>query len=266
MQLDAKKIILTGAASGIGRALLTQLAQYECQIMAVDRQLDPLQAAIQAIALPKAQIVPYVCDLSQVAQVDQLFEAAIAQMGQIDLFIANAGFAYYEVLDQPDWERMERLFQVNVYSPIYSAVKMRQLYGNQPYKVVITASTMGHLAIAGYALYAATKAALHRFAEGYRQELDDPRKLMLVYPIATRTGFFEQASQAKRPYTPIPSQTPDYVAGHILQGILKDRQAVYTSHAFRLLSLLERPFPPLRRLPQWAEQINLWRWRRRSQA
>lgn len=260
MQLDKATIILTGAASGIGRALLTQLAAHPCRLLAVDIHPEGLQAAIEGIPNPIAQIIPYIADLSQQTAIDDLFTHAIDQLGNIDLFIANAGFAYYELLEQPDWDRLDLLYRLNVYSPIYSAVKMRQLYGSKPYKVVMVASTMGHLAIPGYALYGATKAALHRFADGYRLELDDPRKLMLVYPIATRTAFFRHASDATLPHTPFPSQTPDYVAGKIIQGIKRDQKSVYPSYAFAMLSLMERFIPPLRRIPQLIEGYHLRQW------
>lgn len=67
---------------------------------------------------------------------------------------------------------------------------MQACYGRAPY-----ASGMAFLGIPGYALYAATKAALHRFADSYRWQMDGHRKLTLVYPIATRTAFFRAAGK-----------------------------------------------------------------------
>lgn len=256
MQIESQRIILTGAASGIGRALLEQLAAYPAQILAVDRQqIGPENLPHQA----KAQITPYVCDLGQPQAVDALFQAAIETLGGIDLFIANAGFAYYERLGDPDWEHIERIYRVNVFSPLYAAQKMRQLNAGRPYKVVITASAMGRLALPGYALYSSTKAALHRFAEAYAYELDDPHSLVLVYPIATRTGFFGAAAAETAPQ-PWPAQTSQQVAAAILRGIQREAPAIYPSRLFQVFIALCGPLPFLRRLEQAIEARRFRRW------
>ncbi len=87
MQIAHKNIILTGAASGIGKALLNQLLDFEgVKIITVD--FDKIENVSD-------KIIPFVCDLSQQSEIDRLFEFAIAQFQAIDIFIANAGFAYY---------------------------------------------------------------------------------------------------------------------------------------------------------------------------
>ncbi len=258
MQIEGSRVVLTGAAWGIGRALLAELAAYPARIVAVDVDDAGLERAIAALPAPRAEILPLVLDLTRPQAVDTLFERACAWMGGVDLFIANAGFAYYGLLGAPDWERIERLYALNVLTPIYTVQKMAALNRGRPYKVVITASTMGLLALPGYALYSGSKAALHRFAEAYRFELDDPRRLMLVYPIATRTRFFEAAAERSAP-VPWPAQSPDRVARAVLRGIRRDRQAVHPSLLARLVLLLDR-FLPVRRLEQHIEARRLARW------
>ena len=90
MQIAHKNIILTGAASGIGKALLNQLVDFEgIKVIAVD--LNNIENASD-------KIIPFICDLSQQSEVDRLFTFAIAHLQTIDIFIANAGFAYYEIV------------------------------------------------------------------------------------------------------------------------------------------------------------------------
>ncbi len=263
MDLADKHIILTGAASGIGRALLELLVEYPAHILAVDVNAEGLQATCNEILLTShpATITPYVCDLSTAENVDRLFEHAIQALGRIDLFIANAGFAYYEQIEVPDWEHLERIFRVNVFNTLYTIEKMQSLYGDEPYKVVVTASAMAHLAVPGYAIYSATKAALHRFADGYRWQMKNPRKLMLVYPIATRTGFFEAAGEGVP--SAWPSQEPETVARAILRGIRRDRKSVSPSFLFSLVLFLDR-FLPVHWLEQWIEQRRFDQWRSRN--
>lgn len=258
MKIDNSRIVLTGAASGIGRALLEQLARYPVRIVAVDINQNALHGTIDAVSSMQAHTTPYLCDLSQQANVDTLFDDALNLMGGIDIFFANAGYAYYEKIETPDWQHIARIFELNVFSAVYSAEKMRMLNANRPFKVVITASAIGHLALPGYAIYAATKAALHRFAEAYRFELEDRSALTLVYPIGTRTNFFNTAG-ADVPL-PWPTQTPEMVARAVVRGIERDRSSIYPSRRFQILMFLERFLPFSRRILQNWEDRRFRQW------
>ncbi|NPV68569.1 MAG: SDR family NAD(P)-dependent oxidoreductase [Anaerolineae bacterium] len=259
MQIDQSQIILTGAASGIGRALLGLLVDHPCRVIAVDIQPDRLEDAIRA-AGGQAEVIPYVGDMGNAQDIDALFDLALSALGGIDLLIACAGFAYYEKLEQAEWDRLARIFEVNTLGPIYAAVRMREINRDRPYKVVMVASAMARLAIPGYAIYSATKAALDRFAEGYRLELDDPARLLLVYPIGTRTGFFHRSARGKDAPYPWPTQNAEHVARCILRGIERDQQAVHPSRLFMALLLADRLFPLTRRLEQAIELRRFRRW------
>ena len=265
MDLKNKKIVLTGAASGIGLALLTRLADQPVQILAVDINADGLKTVCHDLlqinnrpgSFPDAKIIPYVCDLSTQENVDKLFDKALAVLGGVDLFIANAGFAYYERIEKPNWEHIEKIYQVNVFSSLYIIEKMQALNGDNPYKVVVTASAMAHIAVPGYAIYSSTKAALDRFTDGYRWQMRDKRQLMLVYPITTRTNFFQVSGTAVP--IPWPSQTPQVVAKTILYGIRHDRLRVYPSLIFQSIMFLKR-FLPTHWLVQSIEQQRMNKW------
>ena len=259
MEIKNKRIVVTGAASGIGKELVTNLSHYDCHILAVDRNSDGLSLSLEKIQKSRATISSYTCDIGYQHQIDDLFEHAIQALGEIDIFIANAGFAYYEQLSNEDWERIDQIFKVNVHSPIYTAIKMNLLHPDSAYKVVVTASAIGKLGLPGSALYGATKSAIDRFAEAYRFELSDPSSLALVYPIATRTQFFQEASQHEAP-TPWPSQTPRQVAKAIIRGIEKDRKSIYPSLVYQIFFALGRIIPPLYRLEQWIEMQRFKKW------
>jgi uncharacterized protein len=258
MKIHHSRIVLTGAASGIGSALLKALAAYPAQLVAADLNPEPLETAINAVSAAQASITACPGDLSQPANIDALFNAALQQMGGIDIFVANAGFAYYEKIEEPDWEHIARIFQVNVFSAIYIAEKMRALNLNRPFKVVITASAMSHLSLPGYAIYAATKAALHRFAEGYRFELPHPSALTLVYPIGTRTRFFDTAG-VNVPL-PWPTQSAETVAQAVVKGIERDQATIYPSRLFGAFMVLQSVLPFSRRLLQSREKHRFEQW------
>lgn len=259
MEIKGKRIVVTGAASGIGRSLVEMLSGTACQVVAADINQDRLTALHAQLSDKAASVLPFVGDLADPVQVEALFAQALELMGGIDIFIANAGFPYYEVVGEPDWGHIERIFRANVYSPIYAAVKMKDLYPSGGYKFVMTASGMAKIGIPGYALYSASKAAIDRFADAYRFELSDAASLMLVYPIATRTRFFEAASEKTAPL-PWPSQPPEVVAKAILNGILRDRKVVIPSKLFWWILKLGRVFPGLYRLEQRIELRRLHAW------
>ena len=135
---------------------------------------------------------------------------------------------------------------------------MRALNANRPFKVVVTASAIGHLALPGYAMYAATKAALHRFAEAYRFELEDRSALTLVYPIGTRTNFFNTAGLD----VPLswPTQTPEVVARAVVKGVERDHASIFPSRLFRVFLFLERFLPFSRKILQNWEDRRFKQW------
>ncbi len=259
MRIENTRIVLTGAASGIGAATLALLGQRPCAVLAVDCNEAALVQTVKRLHSPAASITPYVADLGQHEAVEAMFEHALAHLGCIDLFIANAGFAYYERLSHADWRRMAALLHVNVLSPLFAAVKMGEINAGRPHRTVVVASAMGRLGIPGYAVYSGSKAALHRFAEAYRFELADPTSLTLVYPIGTRTRFFHRDKERPAPH-PWPTQSAEQVARAIVRGIERDQKDIYPSALFRLVLVADRFLPFVRRVEQTIEGRRFRRW------
>jgi uncharacterized protein len=265
MHIDGARIVLTGAASGIGRALLAQLADYHAHILAADRDATRLEETVQSLAGKAAQISMLATDLGEREGVDVLFDAAHEALGGIDLFIANAGFAYYETFGGKDdvWAQLDAIYRVNVFSPLYALAKLRALNTNRPYTVVITASAQSKVPVPGYAVYASTKAALDAFANAYRYEQPPNEHLMLVYPVSTMTRFFETASRDHLPPVTPPAQTPEQVAAAVMRGLARDATHVYPSRLFSAAWMLNRLLPV-----KWLTQQNAARqyraWRKKG--
>jgi uncharacterized protein len=253
MKLEGTRVVITGANSGIGRAILSELAKLEgTRILAVDLRVDNIPA------LPT--IKTWVADLSSAEGTDSTVQVAVAWMGGIDLYFANAGYAHYEELGAPDWDKLRTIFQTNVLTAMYTFQKVREAAAGRTFRVVLTASAMAYLPIPGYAVYGATKASLVSFAEAVRFGLADPCSLTLLNPIATRTAFFQQATSTAP--TPFPSQRPEQVARRVVRALRRDTPDIFPSHLFRLM-LAVRPFLPwsLHLYQKWQQQI-LTRWLR----
>ncbi len=100
---------------------------------------------------------------------------------------------------------------------------------------------MGIVPVPGYAVYAATKAALRSFDEGIRYELPEHIHLCVVYPVSTRTSFFKYGD--KQAPVPWPSQTALQVAKSVVNGVNKKR--IYPSIVFQSMHLVYSLFHPL---------------------
>lgn len=236
MQFENKRIVITGASSGIGWALLNKLHKIEgTQLVAVD--IQPLPQKMEDITFINA-------DMSKLEHIENVFAQACFKFKEVDIFFANAGFAYYETVGKPNYERIDKIFKVNTVAPLFILQKMMEMKNDN--LTVVTASAMAKLGIPGYALYGATKAAIDRFADAFWHENHERNNLSIVYPVATRTNFFKQANAANTPVTPWPSQTPEQVADAIIAGIKDDKKQIFPSALFRGI-----------RFPQWLyEAIN----------
>jgi short-subunit dehydrogenase len=257
MKIDGKNIILTGASSGIGLSLLHKLARFDCRIVAAARTIDRIDLACD-------NVTKYPCDVSVAANLDSLFEFSLRQLEAVDIFISNAGFAYYEEIEKPSWEHIEKIYETNVFASCYAAQKMKELNRDRPYRVVVTASAMSFLSVPGYSLYASTKAALHGFATGYRFELGRDQKLQVVYPIATETNFFHEAGLGTP--VPWPSQSAERVADAIVKGITRDKNSIFPSKLFLTLKILNGYLPFIYPFIAWVDARRLHKWLREERA
>jgi NAD(P)-dependent dehydrogenase (short-subunit alcohol dehydrogenase family) len=238
MEIAGKRCVVTGASSGIGLAAARAFAAKGARVLAAARRTEPIERE------DLAGVSAFSCDLSSRAGVDSLFERARELLGGIDIFFANAGFAYCERTDEPDWERLERIFDLNVLSPIYSFEKLRSEKGDEGFFFLTTASAMSHMALPGYAVYGATKAAAHMFGRTAAYELAKGQRIATVYPVATKTAFFDRASTG---YVPWPAQEPERVAAAVVRAVERDRASVYPFGAFRLANAVFAALPHARR-------------------
>ncbi len=224
MDLKDKRIVLTGGSSGIGLALLKRLLDEGAHVFAVSRTIETLD-------YKHPNLIVKNISLSNYEAIDTLFDEAHRVFEQIDIFIANAGFAYYERLKVPDIKHIESLLFLNTHAVIYSAIKMKSHYQERPFRFVATLSAMSYVSMPGYALYGASKAALRGFFDAYQLELSANQMIHTVYPVATKTEFFDRASSEHMPW---PVQSSDHVAKTIVSGIKRHKAKIYPSKLFMI--------------------------------
>ncbi len=238
--ITGKNIVITGCNNGIGLEIL-KLLKNSNSILCVDTGTENLKS------LSSGNITVFQKDVSSKEAVDEIFSKAEELFGTIDIFFANAGFGYYEEIDYVSWDRVERIFQTNVFSPIYSYQKYLKHIGDKEGIFVLTGSVIGLIAIPGFAMYSSTKFALDGFSRAIRFEKPDNLQFTCIYPVATDTEFFKRANKIdyKKPF---PVQSPETVAKKAVKGVEKGKKNINTSIMFNLMKPAMRTIPPLKTL------------------
>ena len=204
--VSQKNIVVTGASSGIGKSIMEELLQQEGnRIIAAARHADALTGYGD-------NVIPFSCDLSTQEGVDALFARAEELFDKVDIFFCNAGAPYYERFDYEDWDRIQKIFDLNTVGHIYVYSKYLHHLNGRDGRLVYTISAMGEMALPGYALYASTKFAMKGFQQAIRVETPKNLKITCVYPVSTKTNFFEVGGAGHKVEQPFPVQSADAVA------------------------------------------------------
>ncbi len=245
-------IVITGASSGIGKTILEMLAAGENnnRIIAASRSIAKLKGFNENVTL-------FPCDLSHKEGVDALFEKAEEEFGKIDYFFCNAGAPYYERFDYEDWDRIESIFSLNTFAHMYSYSKYLHHLNGREGRLVYTISAMGDMALPGYALYAGTKFAMKGFQQAIRIESPKSLKITCVYPVATKTNFFEVGGAGHKVDKPFPVQTAEAVAKAAIRGAERGRKQVYPCPIYLPSRFLMSVLPPVRDLYLKAQNRKL---------
>ena len=255
-----QNIVITGASSGIGKAILDMLTAKENnnRIVAASRSIGKLTGFSDNVTL-------FPCDLSTQEGVDALFDKAEETLGKIDILICNAGAPYYERYDYEDWGRIERIFSLNTFSCMYSYSKYLNHLNGRDGKLVFTISAMGEMALPGYALYASTKFAMKGFQQAIRIESPKNLKITCVYPVSTKTNFFEVGGAGHKVEQPFPVQTAEAVAKATIKGVEKGKKQVYPCPVYLPSRFLMNVLPPVRSLYLKSQHKMLLRFLARKQ-
>lgn len=249
--INGKRIVITGASSGIGKCLLDKLSSDKTnKIIASSRSIENLCGYGDNVVL-------YNADLSSKEGVDALFEKVESVFDKADIVIANAGAPYYEKMDYVNWDRITDIFNLNTVSPIYTYSRyLEHLHGRQGH-LAFTISAMGEMAIPGYALYTATKFAMKGFQEAIRLEAPKNLKLTAVYPVSTATNFFNVGGGGVKMSKPFPVQSAEVVADRMIEGIAREKKHIYPCKLFKPSKVLMTAVPPVKSMYWGIEKKRL---------
>lgn len=221
MEVRGKTALLTGATGGLGRAVALGLAARGAQLVLSSRKPDEL-AALQA-SLPGSghRVAP--TDLAEPGAAVEL----LAEAGEIDILVANAGLPASGRLDGYSAEQIDRALRVNLEAPILMTHALLEPWltrGSGHF--VYVSSLNGKVATARASLYSATKFGLRGFSLALREDLrGTPVSSSVVMPGTIREAGMFADSGARMPFG-MGTSTPEEVAAGVVAAIERDRAEV----------------------------------------
>ncbi len=186
-----KVVVITGGASGIGRAMASRYGAEGARVVICDLQEDSLRAAVGELADKGVNAHYKVCDVSNLEQVKAVADFAWSELGQVDVLMNNAGIAGLPelIVDSSD-ESFQQTFNVNVIGPLNGmrAFGKRMIEQGTPAKILTTCSETG-LYVPGpmTGIYAASKYAVRAICETLRMEVPEYIHVGCIYPGMVQT-------------------------------------------------------------------------------
>ena len=249
MRITGKKILITGASSGIGSALAAALAERGAVLALTSRRIDALQrvAAKLSLAYPHAPsplIIP--CDVSNSERVRDLITGCVDHLGSIDILINNAGICVYGSTERATLEDFHAVMNVNYFGSLHCMLEVVPYMKRAGEGLIVNVASVAAMHGVPYlGAYSASKAALAALGQSLRTELSEYGiKIMNVYPGYTQTEMFKNEKNVGGARRPSPPYTPVHkVAEAIVRAIESGHRDVVLSVTGRVMKMVQGLFP-----------------------
>src|SRR5665647_3287415 len=248
---------VTGAASGIGRALALELAARGADLALADRDEAGLQTVAAEIAKSSPRkVTVHRVDVAEPAEIAGFAQAAVAAHPGLNIVINNAGVALMGMFNEVEQAQMEWLFDINFWGVVHGTRAFLPHLALQPAAHIVNLSSIfGIVAPPGQTAYAAAKFAVRGFSESLRHELqmaNSPVKLSVVHPGGVSTNIVRNSragvgvtdnarrAQAIERFDAVAKTTPAAAALRIIEGIEKNQPRILIGNDARFMDLLQR--------------------------
>jgi NAD(P)-dependent dehydrogenase (short-subunit alcohol dehydrogenase family) len=187
--------VITGAASGIGRALAIDLAGQGCALALVDVDDDGLHATAREVKARGRSVSTHVVDVADRAAMLALPEAVMATHGRVDILVNNAGVSVAGTLEEQSFEDLQWIFGINLWGVIHGIKAfLPRLRESDDAYIVNLSSVFGLVGVPRQSSYCATKFAVRGISEAIAAELADSSvRVLCVHPGGVRTKIAERA-------------------------------------------------------------------------
>ncbi len=242
----SKKVLITGASSGIGVSFARLLASYGAEIILTARRKDRLDQLAGKLADEfnvAVEVIP--CDLSDPSGPRQLFDELVRQNLEVDILINNAGFGYNGKFEKADTETYEQMIPVNVTAPvILTRLLLPGMIARNRGGVLNVASMAGFLPIPYFSVYSATKQFVINFSWSLWHELKQTGiHVTVLCPGPVDTAFIDVAEVDRNRAAFRGLQKPGIVAEKGLRGLSRNRPMSLSRASLWVPYLLARWLP-----------------------
>ena len=228
-ELRGRVVLVTGAAGGLGAALCRCLAAEGARIAAVDLDASRLALLVAELRARGAAALASPADIADPDACAAAVAATLAQFGEIDGLINNAGISARSLLRDTDPAVIRRVMEVNFFGASnFTRAALETIVARRGF-IVAVSSVAGFSPLVGRTAYAASKHALHGFFDSLRSEVGGAGVgVTLVCPSFIRTGIGSAASDGSGAPASGPRLTtggessPDAVARRIIDAVLAD--------------------------------------------
>jgi short-subunit dehydrogenase len=249
--LGNKRIIITGASSGIGKATAIMLSHYNVRMVLTSRNFEALNRVSDEIiknnpGCPRPFVIP--CDMTKPDEIRNMIHTSNYLLGKIDVLINNAGWGVYGESELFTMNDFRQVMEVNYFGTItcmYEALKFMKEEGSGH---ILNISSVAALHGVPYlSAYCASKSALTTLSQGLKAELNGTNiEISIIYPGYTQTDFFRNEKKVGKAVRPDRKfMPPEKVAKTILNTIIKGRKDHILSLEGKLLYLCRGLFPKL---------------------
>lgn len=197
MKLTDKTVVITGASSGIGRAVALEMARRGAHLFLGARRLGELEKTAADCRALGVRATAVATDVTRREDCERLIAAA----GHVDVLINNAGFAVFDAVAEAKSDDVRSMMETNYFGMLHcTQAVLRQMLQRGSGSIVNVASIAGIMGFARMGGYCATKFAVIGLTEALRDEvIGRGVTVALVCPGTTETEFFTKAERAKMP-------------------------------------------------------------------
>jgi NADP-dependent 3-hydroxy acid dehydrogenase YdfG len=236
--LQDQVAVVTGAGSGIGKAIALRLGEFGASLVLVGRRLELLDRVADSLNANGAKAVCYSTDLADRSSVQSFAASFRRDQRKLDVLVHSAGMVRQGRVAEASADDFEALFRTNVLGPYLLTQELLPLLGQTQGQVVFINSSVGLAAKAGVGQYAATKHALKAVADSLRAEVNTQGiRVLSVYPGRTATPTQEILHvQEQRPYLADRLLQPEDVADAVVNSLCLPRTAELTDLHIRPMS------------------------------
>ena len=251
-EFKGKTAVITGASSGIGKALAYEFSRRGCNVVLGARQEERLIEIVEDIRSGGANAAFVVTDVTKEEDCKKLIDTAVRNFGGIDILICNAGISMRAIFDEVDLDVLRRLMDVNFWGCVYCTKYALPYIQSSAGSIVGVSSVAGLHGLPGRTGYSASKYAMTGFLDTIRVEnLKKGVHVMVACPgfTATNVRFValtaDGSQQGETPRKEEKMMTPEEVASRIANGIYRRKRLLlmeFEGRATNFIKKLSAPF------------------------